>query len=346
MKNILKTISQVLASALVITFIAACSNITPEGGNTGNGNTGNNGGSGSGSGTTTNPSTPGGDIEYEENNLTSLFQSIIDKQAKTYPREKVYIVAHRANTYKGWQNNIPDNSILAIETAIELGADMVELDVRTTSDGKLVLMHDATVNATTNGTGNIASMTLDQVKALKMKKGSKTWDDQKVPTLEEALAACKDKIFVNLDIKDVTSTNKLVRAIINTGMIDQVMVYSNQSFIREVAEKEFSQNGTLYRIAGHPHIGDPNAVSNFSGLNCKLFQYSYTHYSEYTDGGTFAKQVRSKGFLTYSNILNHDEKIRNGDYTVLDRFINSETDFIQTDFCELIDAYLKNKNLR
>ena len=60
----------------------------------------------------------------------------------------------------------------------------------------------------------------------------------------------------------------------------------------------------------------------------------------------FAKEMRAEGFLTYSNILDFDAQMKVGNYAALDRFIASETDFIQTDYVEIVDAYLKERGLR
>ena len=71
----------------------------------------------------------------------------------------MWTCAHRSNTYKGIRDGIPENSIPAIQYAIEVGADMIEIDPRATSDGVIVNMHNTTINATTNGTGAVANMT-------------------------------------------------------------------------------------------------------------------------------------------------------------------------------------------
>ena len=73
----------------------------------------------------------------------------------------IRVVAHRGGALLG----PPENTIPAIEKAIEVGADLIEIDIRQTSDGHLVLMHDATVNRTTNGSGPVSAMTLDEVLA-------------------------------------------------------------------------------------------------------------------------------------------------------------------------------------
>ena len=109
--------------------------------------------------------------------------------------KKVLVASHRGD----WRN-YPENSIPAIESVIKMGVDIMELDVAMTSDSVLVLCHDGTVNRTTNGRGPVSSFTLDSIKTLKLKRAhGVTTDSLRMPTLEEALTVCKDRILVNVD---------------------------------------------------------------------------------------------------------------------------------------------------
>ena len=74
---------------------------------------------------------------------------------------QIAVISHR-----GEHLAHPENTLPAFQAAIDAGADFFELDVRTTSDGRLVLMHDRTVDRTTNGKGTIREMTFDQVRGL------------------------------------------------------------------------------------------------------------------------------------------------------------------------------------
>ncbi|MBQ6286168.1 MAG: glycerophosphodiester phosphodiesterase family protein [Bacteroidales bacterium] len=109
--------------------------------------------------------------------------------------KKVLVAAHRGD----WRN-YPENSIPAIESLIRMGADIMELDVKMTSDSVLVLCHDSKVDRTTNGKGPVSSYTLDSLKRLRLKRAhGVTTDSLHMPTLEEALLVCKDRILVNVD---------------------------------------------------------------------------------------------------------------------------------------------------
>jgi glycerophosphoryl diester phosphodiesterase len=116
------------------------------------------------------------------------------------PASKVIVVAHR-----GCWGQAPEVSIASIKACGPIGADVVELDVRMTRDGVLVLMHDETVDRTTNGAGAIANMTAAEVTALRLKAGAggskAALTDERVPTLEQALEEARGKIAVNLHLK-------------------------------------------------------------------------------------------------------------------------------------------------
>lgn len=108
----------------------------------------------------------------------------------------ILVAAHR-----GAHLDAPENSLAAIRDAVEIGADIVELDVRLTRDGVPVLMHDASVDRTTNGAGAVATMTLAEIRALRLRGPDGALTEMQVPTLEEALAEGADRILINLDLK-------------------------------------------------------------------------------------------------------------------------------------------------
>lgn len=115
--------------------------------------------------------------------------------ARQFVRE---IVAHR-----GLSSDRPENTVISVKRAIEVGATAVEVDVRLTKDDQLVLLHDPTLDRTTNGKGPVRQMTFDEVRKLDAGR----WFDakyagEKVPTLAEVLVACRGKIDVLLDLKE------------------------------------------------------------------------------------------------------------------------------------------------
>jgi glycerophosphoryl diester phosphodiesterase len=127
---------------------------------------------------------------------------------------QIAVIAHR-----GEHIHHAENSVAAIQSAADLEADYVELDVRTTRDGKLVLMHDKTVDRTTDGHGAVSSLTLEDIRSLHVRG-----DIRAVPTFEEALDAARGRISIYLDWKDA-SPEAIFRALSAHGMLDHVVVY-------------------------------------------------------------------------------------------------------------------------
>src|SRR5580700_9322409 len=143
--------------------------------------------------------------------------------------DKVVVIAHR-----GEHRAHPENTLPAFQAAIDGGADFFELDVRTTSDGRLVLMHDRTVDRTTNGTGRVREMTFDQIRALDAgAKFGPQFAGTAVPTFAEALNLAHGKIGVYVDCKDI-ATADLVAALEKADMLDKVVIYGGAGFLKGV----------------------------------------------------------------------------------------------------------------
>ena len=107
------------------------------------------------------------------------------------------ICAHR-----GASDTHPENTLAAFREAIMLGAQMIEFDVALTKDGQLVLMHDATVDRTTDGTGPVAELTLEEIQKLDAGKWKdKKFKGERVPTLQEALEMMPENIWLNVHLK-------------------------------------------------------------------------------------------------------------------------------------------------
>lgn len=111
--------------------------------------------------------------------------------------QRVLVASHRAD-WRGW----PENSIPAIESAIAMGVDIVELDLQCTADSQLIIMHDSKLNRTTTGKGLVAEMTLDSIRTFRLKNGVNIRTRHEIPTLREVLLLCKGRVLINLDKAD------------------------------------------------------------------------------------------------------------------------------------------------
>ncbi len=140
--------------------------------------------------------------------------------APIYEWPGVMVVAHR-----GASRHAPENTLAAFRKAIELGADLIEFDVRQTRDGHLVVMHDDTVDRTTDGRGRVSQMTLEEIR--KLDAGSwfgPQFKGERVPTLDEALETIKGGALPDIDFKAGTP-EKLVEAVARHGLLGKLTLY-------------------------------------------------------------------------------------------------------------------------
>ena len=123
--------------------------------------------------------------------------------------------------HRGASAYAPENTLAAIIKAAELGADMVELDVQSTADGVPVIIHDADLSRTTNGRGSLYDVTLAELKRLDAGAG------EQVPTLDEAIACCREHgLGPYLELKIGVVVDRVVDAIRRHGMHECVVVSS------------------------------------------------------------------------------------------------------------------------
>ncbi|MFN7934113.1 MAG: glycerophosphodiester phosphodiesterase family protein [Bryobacteraceae bacterium] len=149
---------------------------------------------------------------------------------------KVAVIAHR-----GEHLAHAENTVAAIDAAIRLGSDFVEIDVRTTRDGAFVLMHDAGVERMTGGKGMVAELSLAQIRELRM-------NGERVPTLDEALDTMRGRCGVYLDAKAI-GAEAIVAALTRHRMMDRAVVYGGFALLAELAQR------------GHGGVVMPEAVS-------------------------------------------------------------------------------------
>jgi len=134
----------------------------------------------------------------------------------------VLIASHRSC----WQA-ASENALDGIRICSAAGIDIVEIDVRTTSDGELVLMHDATVDRTTDGSGAVNTLSAVAIAALRQRREGGGPDaaltDRRVPTLAQALRAARGGATVNLDVKDA-DLHKVIDIVVAAGMGPSVLL--------------------------------------------------------------------------------------------------------------------------
>ncbi|HEX5580423.1 MAG TPA: glycerophosphodiester phosphodiesterase family protein [Gemmatimonadaceae bacterium] len=130
------------------------------------------------------------------------------------------ISAHRG----GPVDRYPENAIVTFERTLSLTPALLEIDVRHTRDGALVLLHDETLERTTNGAGPLAARTLAEVRALRLRDPMGRLTPHAIPTLDETLAWSEGRAVLLLDVKRGVAPDTLVAAVRRAGAADRVVV--------------------------------------------------------------------------------------------------------------------------
>lgn len=185
----------------------------------------------------------------------------------TQSKDNIWVAAHR-----GFSSNYPENTMSAFKAALDEGVDQIETDIRVTKDGELVLIHDGTVDRTTNGTGKVNSFTLAELKQLDAGKG------EKIPTFIELMELVKDHPTITLDIElkeypsqDNKQTafdvcNKVIEIIEKYGFGERVVF---NTFSGELHEYINDKYGKKYK----QHVYYP--VSYLGKLTRNPYDYAY-----------------------------------------------------------------------
>ena len=136
-----------------------------------------------------------------------------------------FIIGHRGACYYE-----PENTLRSFKKALKLKCKYIECDVRLTKDNKIVIMHDETVNRTTNGKGSVKDFTLKELKKLNAGKG------EKIPTLQEYINLLKNKTIMVIEIKkDKDIVKRLIKAIRKNKIEDKILIVSfHPNYLKEI----------------------------------------------------------------------------------------------------------------
>ncbi len=259
----------------------------------------------------------------------------------------VIVASHRAD----WRN-FPENSLEGIQSAIDMGVDIVELDVQMTKDSVLILMHDGHLDRTSTGHGLISDTTLDQIRQLNLRNGCAIRTGQRIPTLEEALLLAKGKIMINLDKAD-RYFDQVYALLEKTGTTDQIIMKGG----RPAAEVREQFGPYLDKVIYMPivNLDQPDASQQIdmfvSDMNPVAFELLYVADSN-TLPFELEDRLAGKSLIWYNTLWDtmaggHDDDaslkdINNGWGFLIDRL---GCRMIQTDRPAMLLEYLRSRNL-
>ena len=239
-------------------------------------------------------------------------------------KNKVYVIAHR-----GAHVGIPENSLAAYQKAIDLGCDFIEIDVRTTKDGKFVSVHNSSVDNYVKGSeGKVKDMTLAQLKALDI--GSRVgpeWKNTRIPTFEEILKLCQGKIGIYLDLKDAP-VPELMKLIKKYNMEQDVIWYISAQYLLQVKDVDTAFGNSF-------PMPDPGPEKNLISVLEKLKPAVVA-----TDMGELSESFVEKAHKQNAKVFVDEGK---GTEAEWNEILSWKTDGIQTDDPEKLIAFLKNR---
>lgn len=228
----------------------------------------------------------------EATRADSLMSQLLDPDNR-----KVFVVAHRGD----WRN-APENSLQAIQNCIDMGLDMVEIDLKKTKDGQLILMHDKTINRTTSGKGAPQDLNLSDIKKMKLRNGAGHKTRHRVPTLEEAMLLAKGKILVNID-KGYDYFDDVYAVLEKTGTVNQCIIKAGEPYETVKAEKPVALEKMVFMPV--VKLTKDNATSMIEGYekNYKPKLYELTFDNDGKNVYTLIKLAKKKGAKIFINSL-------------------------------------------
>ncbi|MCS7253487.1 MAG: glycerophosphodiester phosphodiesterase family protein [Armatimonadota bacterium] len=241
---------------------------------------------------------------------------ILSKGLRTRPM----IIAHR-----GYSGIYPENTLIALREAIKLNVDGIEVDARITKDGCVILMHDETVDRTTNGSGKVEELTLEQIKALDAGswKGEE-FKGESIPTLSEALSCLPDDMVMYVEVKPSNAAREVISAIEEGGAFDRVVICSfHPSVLKMVSELRPHLPKVLI-------VGECQSMNEFKrlinvALECGANGLSI-HYGSIT--AEFVKHAHQRAIGIVAWTVN--------DLRTLSAMLNVGVDAIATDYPDIV----------
>ncbi len=257
--------------------------------------------------------------------------------------KKVLVVSHRGD----WRN-APENSLLAFQNCIDMNVDMVELDLKKTKDGHLVLMHDKTIDRTTNGKGQPADYTLEELKKFRLRNGMGRVTFHTIPTLEEVLNLTKGKILINID-KGYDYFKDVYELLVKTNTIDQVVIKSGNSYEKVKADNRDVLDKVIYMpIVNLDKPGAEEFIDGYMAIKPVAFECNFKEYTP--EVARLLKKIKDSGSKIWINSLWESLNAKHDDDRAVELKQPDETwgwilqqgaSIIQTDRPQQLIQYLK-----
>jgi len=237
--------------------------------------------------------------------ITDSWKKVDETQAKLFTAQNSITKTPVWTGHRGYPKKYAENSVSGCLGAIEDGADCVEIDVKLSSDGHVVVMHDNTIDRTTNGTGNIMQMTLEKIKTFKLKHNGKITDES-IPTFEEILQTLQGKdIKILCEFKSTQAklAEKCAALIKKYDMEDQVVfICFTPSMLTSI--KKYMNTSTGYLLNAPAYVDNNDTVGTlnaYKSLQTSTLSYHATMAVNYGNiTSEFLRDANDRGLTLWS----------------------------------------------
>ena len=197
--------------------------------------------------------------------------------------------------HRGAAGHAPENTLLSFEKAVLLGCDMTELDVHICKSGELVVIHDETVDRTTDGIGTVSDLTLNELKLLDAGQG------EEIPTLYEVLSLLKGMIGLNIELKGLGTAKPVYDLVKELGWKNDLTISSfNWDMLKEYRVLDSNAKLGVLTFNNHGEALD---------LAEKIDAYSINPYHGLLQE-KYVEEAHNKGFMVYSWTPNKESEIK------------------------------------
>jgi glycerophosphoryl diester phosphodiesterase len=211
------------------------------------------------------------------------------------------VIAHRGASFLE-----PENTIRAVERAIRMGTNFVEVDVRVSKDNRLVIMHDPYIDRTTDGNGLVKDYTLQELK--KFDAG----DGETIPTLDETISCVKDRVGLVIEIKEPGTEGKILKKINENELENVILTSFYHKSIKNARKTDPSVDAGIIFTC---QPVDVNQMVSNAGANIIFPSYRYMNED-------MVKQAQNKGISVYPWTIDDPE--------IFEKFVEMGVDGIVT----------------
>ena len=267
-------------------------------------------------------------LKYVYNKINTLTLPTVDTDTIKYNSKLWGLTGLKYCAHRGYSGIAPENSIPSFELAGENGFWSIEIDLGLTSDNKIIIMHDSTVDRTTNGTGLVRNLTLAQIKEFNIDTGANIglYPNLKVPTLEEYLTVCRKwRAVPNIHIDQFAvdgvgvEYNLLYQTLVNYGF-EKTAIVSASGLNRLRAMRALSKDLHLLYFTGFLSVREINKALEIE--NCSI-GYNYLNGDLVQSAVNYAHQkgIHVNGFTINNATLRDDILVKGVDLITTDSLL-------------------------